>query len=252
MFPHSAIVYSDLSPTSGYLYLFLINNITVTLALYGLLLFYFAARDQLRPFKPILKFATIKAIIFFSFWQDVLFSLLEWSHLLGGNDHYPSGMASTGLKNILICIELVVASVTLRYAFPYSVYVFHHPPRLVLDLQLDDDNCPNRPTSGTGPKHPVQKSSSNLQTLRADLLYGTAAFADRSAEPLPWDVLASQDSAGDVDRDVVHFSGNSTVLPSISAGIRTTMDPTDIFVDAVHNFHPNYRHYTQAKLDDSL
>lgn len=42
---------------------------SVSLALYALFLFYFATRELLQPFEPVLKFLTIKAVIFLSFWQ---------------------------------------------------------------------------------------------------------------------------------------------------------------------------------------
>lgn len=54
---------------SGYLYITLVYNISVSLALYALFLFYFATRELLQPFEPVLKFFTIKAVIFLSFWQ---------------------------------------------------------------------------------------------------------------------------------------------------------------------------------------
>ncbi|KAG2455560.1 T184A protein, partial [Polypterus senegalus] len=54
---------------SGYLYISIIYNFSVSLALYALFLFYFATSDLLRPFEPILKFLTIKSVIFLSFWQ---------------------------------------------------------------------------------------------------------------------------------------------------------------------------------------
>jgi hypothetical protein len=57
------------SPDSGYLYITMIYNVSVSLALYGLFLFYFATKELLTPFDPILKFSTIKAVIFLSFWQ---------------------------------------------------------------------------------------------------------------------------------------------------------------------------------------
>lgn len=57
------------SVRSGYLYITLVHNTSATLALYALLLFYVAVRDLLRPFAPELKFLTIKAVIFLSFWQ---------------------------------------------------------------------------------------------------------------------------------------------------------------------------------------
>lgn len=53
----------------GYLYTTIIYNFSVSLALYGLFLFYFATRDLLTPFEPVLKFCTVKSVIFLSFWQ---------------------------------------------------------------------------------------------------------------------------------------------------------------------------------------
>lgn len=59
----------DWSANTGYIYITIIYNVSVSLALYGLYLFYFATRDLLTPFDPVLKFCTIKLVIFMSFWQ---------------------------------------------------------------------------------------------------------------------------------------------------------------------------------------
>ena len=63
------------SPKSGYLYITMIYNVSVSLALYGLFLFYFATKELLTPFEPVLKFSTIKAVIFLSFWQGNFYFL---------------------------------------------------------------------------------------------------------------------------------------------------------------------------------
>lgn len=63
----------DWSPDGGYIYITVIYNISVSLALYGLFLFYFATRDLLTPFEPVLKFCTVKSVIFLSFWQGKKF-----------------------------------------------------------------------------------------------------------------------------------------------------------------------------------
>lgn len=57
------------SVSSGYLYVTIIYNISVSLALYALFLFYFATRELLSPYSPVLKFFMVKSVIFLSFWQ---------------------------------------------------------------------------------------------------------------------------------------------------------------------------------------
>ena len=65
----------------GYLYTTIIYNFSVSLALYGLFLFYFATRDLLTPFEPVLKFCTVKSVIFLSFWQGASFFFVFFSSL---------------------------------------------------------------------------------------------------------------------------------------------------------------------------
>ncbi|KAK4307445.1 hypothetical protein Pmani_020790 [Petrolisthes manimaculis] len=112
----------DWSPDGGYLYITIIYNISVSLALYSLFLFYFATRDLLQPYEPVLKFFTIKSVIFLSFWQGVLLAILEKGQVIKGNPNLDTGTVSAGYQNFIICVEMFFASVALRYAFPYQIY----------------------------------------------------------------------------------------------------------------------------------
>ncbi|MGH0125928.1 UNVERIFIED_CONTAM: hypothetical protein FKN15_040153 [Acipenser sinensis] len=67
----------DFNVNGGFLYISIIYNFSVSLSLYSLFLFYFATSDLLRPFEPVLKFLTIKSVIFLSFWQGMLLAILE-------------------------------------------------------------------------------------------------------------------------------------------------------------------------------
>jgi len=67
---------------TGFLYLSLINNFSVSLSLYCLALFYMATEERLKPFSPFYKFLTVKAILFFSFWQASLFQMLNYAGIL--------------------------------------------------------------------------------------------------------------------------------------------------------------------------
>ncbi|ALC44091.1 CG12004 [Drosophila busckii] len=117
----------DWSADGGYIYITIIYNISVSLALYGLYLFYFATRDLLTPFEPVLKFCTIKSVIFLSFWQGVSLAILEKAQVISpivdsAGTVTSAGTVSAGYQNFFICIEMLFAAIALRYAFPYQVY----------------------------------------------------------------------------------------------------------------------------------
>ncbi|XP_051633207.1 transmembrane protein 184A isoform X1 [Manacus candei] len=117
----------DFNVHSGYLYITIIYNFSVSLALYALFLFYFATMDLLRPFDPVLKFITIKAVIFLSFWQGTLLAILEKCgvipevQIIDGKE-VGAGTVAAGYQNFIICIEMLFASIALRYAFTCQVY----------------------------------------------------------------------------------------------------------------------------------
>ncbi|KAI5717333.1 hypothetical protein M8J77_004009 [Diaphorina citri] len=121
----------DWRVNGGYLYTTLLYNVSVSLALYGLFLFYFATRELLTPFDPVLKFCTIKSVIFLSFWQGVLLAVLEKVMIIeplidATGRPTSAGTVSAGYQNLLICIEMFFASWALRAAFPWGVYASGH------------------------------------------------------------------------------------------------------------------------------
>ncbi|KAM6156015.1 transmembrane protein 184A [Rhynchocyon petersi] len=117
----------DFNVHSGYLYVTLVYNLSVSLALYALFLFYAATRELLRPFEPALKFLTIKAVIFLSFWQGLLLAVLEKCEVIPevqtiDGSRVGAGTVAAGYQNFIICIEMLFASMALRYAFSCQVY----------------------------------------------------------------------------------------------------------------------------------
>ena len=60
----------------AYVYTTVLYNISISIALYSLMVFYKAAEPYLRPHKPLLKFAIVKALIFATFWQGLVVSVL--------------------------------------------------------------------------------------------------------------------------------------------------------------------------------
>ncbi|XP_067621980.1 transmembrane protein 184C isoform X3 [Eurosta solidaginis] len=109
-------------------YIIVVNNISQFAAMYCLVLFYKANKDDLKPMKPIPKFLCIKAVVFFSFFQGVLLFLLDYygylQHIFSLGDD--SNLASM-LQNFLICIEMFIAAVAHIYSFPHHPFHINSP-----------------------------------------------------------------------------------------------------------------------------
>lgn len=101
----------------------IILNVSVSLALYSLVIFYHVFAKELAPHKPLAKFLCIKGIVFFCFWQGMVLDILvaagviKSRHLKLDVEHIEEAM-----QNILVCIEMVVFSVLQQYAYHASPY----------------------------------------------------------------------------------------------------------------------------------
>ncbi|VDN55817.1 unnamed protein product [Dracunculus medinensis] len=117
------------SGDQGYLYITIVYNVSISLALYGLFLFYTATRDLLSPYNPVLKFLTVKSVIFLSFWQGFLLAVLGLTSAIDpvydvkGYEIISRGTVAAGWQNFFICIEMFFAAIALRFAFSVSGYI---------------------------------------------------------------------------------------------------------------------------------
>eukprot|EP00939_MAST-03C_sp_MAST-3C-sp1_P004313 g4313.t1 len=113
----------DWSLSQGYIYLAIVNNISVSVSLYSLVLFYRATEVRLRAFRPLPKFLTIKAIVFFSYWQGFVLSTLVQAEIIRDDDNRASTIGAqikaTVMQDVMICIEIFVAALALGSAFSY-------------------------------------------------------------------------------------------------------------------------------------
>ncbi|KAH8334082.1 hypothetical protein KR059_006474 [Drosophila kikkawai] len=110
-------------------YIVVVNNISQFVAMYCLVLFYRANKEDLKPMKPIPKFLCIKAVVFFSFFQGVLLNVLVYYNIIKdifGSDVGDTNLASL-LQNFLICIEMFIAAVAHIYSFPHHPFHINSP-----------------------------------------------------------------------------------------------------------------------------
>ncbi|KAL7570191.1 hypothetical protein ACA910_020024 [Epithemia clementina (nom. ined.)] len=116
----------DFTPRGGYLYICFVTNLSQCWALYCLVFFYYATHNELSPIRPVGKFLSVKALVFFTWWQSVMISiLLELGMIPEYNmqlQDWSSEDVAKGLQDYLICIEMFVIAIVHSFVFPHSEY----------------------------------------------------------------------------------------------------------------------------------
>lgn len=106
--------------SSGYLWSGIIYNISVSVSLYSLAMFWVCMHEDLKPFRPVPKFLCIKLIIFASYWQGFALSILVWLGAIPDNvQGYTQDNLAAAIQDALICVEMPVFAVAHLYAFSW-------------------------------------------------------------------------------------------------------------------------------------
>ncbi|KAF2456118.1 organic solute transporter Ostalpha-domain-containing protein [Lineolata rhizophorae] len=108
--------------SSGYFWSGLIYNVSITISLYALALFWVCMHDDLRPFRPMPKFLCIKGIIFASYWQGFFLSILVWLGAIHDERGYRADNMAAAIQDALICFEMPLFAVLHWYAFSWHDY----------------------------------------------------------------------------------------------------------------------------------
>eukprot|EP01095_Lingulamoeba_sp_RSL-Kostka_P004101 TRINITY_DN15193_c0_g1_i1.p1 TRINITY_DN15193_c0_g1~~TRINITY_DN15193_c0_g1_i1.p1 ORF type:complete len:430 (-),score=51.84 TRINITY_DN15193_c0_g1_i1:50-1339(-) len=113
----------------GYIYLIVIENISITLAMYFLVMFYEALKEDLKKYNVLSKFLCIKSIILFIFWQGIIIGCLFYFKVLfideekNKNNRYTERNTSIFIQDFLITFEIFIISIIHHYSFSYKTYV---------------------------------------------------------------------------------------------------------------------------------
>jgi len=154
----------------GYLWITLLDNFSITISMYFLILFYMAVKEELAGFNPVPKFLCIKSIIFFSFWQGVAIAVMVkigWIHSVGS---WTTDNVSNGLQDFIICIEMFIVSVVHRFVFAYEP--FRNPNkegfvRSILKGNLKESTKPLFASFSdfVNPRYDIETTKSAMQPL---------------------------------------------------------------------------------------
>lgn len=108
---------------SGYLWEGILYNVSVTVSLYSLGMFWVCMAKDLKPFRPVPKFLCIKLIIFASYWQGFFLSILVWLGAIPDDvEGYSSDNLAAAIQDALICLEMPLFAIAHWYAFSWHDY----------------------------------------------------------------------------------------------------------------------------------
>uniref|UniRef100_A0A672KTN5 Transmembrane protein 184C-like n=1 Tax=Sinocyclocheilus grahami TaxID=75366 RepID=A0A672KTN5_SINGR len=116
----------NFSSKNAWTYLVIVNNLSQLFAMYCLVLFYKALREELSPIKPVGKFLCVKLVVFVSFWQAVVIALLVKVGVISDShtwDWDSVEAVATGLQDFIICVEMFLAAIAHHFSFTYKPYI---------------------------------------------------------------------------------------------------------------------------------
>jgi len=102
-------------------------------ALYWLVFFFNIFYEELKPYKPLLKFIAVKAVLFLTFWQE---QLLAYFQVDLAHSRYipPSDRANANgvLSCLLVDIEMVLLSIVTAIAYNYKDFELNERTQVTL------------------------------------------------------------------------------------------------------------------------
>lgn len=103
-------------------YLEAVDFVSISVALYGLILFYGLTKEELKGRRPLAKFLAIKLIVFFTFYQNFVFELLQKKGVIKGTTYWTESNIVDGLNALATTIEMVIFALYMLWAYPASEY----------------------------------------------------------------------------------------------------------------------------------
>ncbi|KAG9244416.1 organic solute transporter Ostalpha-domain-containing protein [Calycina marina] len=137
---------SSNEPQFAHIWVLLLESLAVTIAMYCLIQFYIQLKDDLKAHSPLLKVAAIKLVIFLSFWQSFMISILTSStlNIVEPTKYVAYPDLKIGIPSLLLCIEMALFSILHIFAFPYKPYTERAK-------QSEPSKYPSSPMSDQGP-----------------------------------------------------------------------------------------------------
>ena len=112
--------------SSAYMYTTFVLNLSVTYALYCLIMLFHAVQSDLSSpinWHPLGKFLCVKGVVFFTFWQGVAISFVRSHGFIADVGTWSGEDVANGIIAYLVCVEMVFFSIAHMFTFTWKEYL---------------------------------------------------------------------------------------------------------------------------------
>ncbi|KAJ7021813.1 DUF300-domain-containing protein [Mycena alexandri] len=98
-----------------------VDFVSISIALYGLLVFFGLTKEELAGRRPLAKFLCIKLIVMATFYQGFVFTTLE-GRVIKATQYWSETNIANGLNALTICVEMVFFALGMWWAYAPREY----------------------------------------------------------------------------------------------------------------------------------
>ncbi|KAF9476348.1 DUF300-domain-containing protein [Pholiota conissans] len=109
----------------GHIYITIVTSVSVTVAMYCLLQLYVPVAKDLSHHQPLLKLFSVKAVVFLTFWQATLLSLLSMFGFIKDTKYMTADDINNAIGAVLETFEMMLFAFLHIRAFTYKPYSEH-------------------------------------------------------------------------------------------------------------------------------
>jgi len=124
----------------GNSWLQIIKAISVTIATYFLIEFYYIIHKDIAQYKPLLKFIGIKLVIILTFYQSLVFQVLARFNVIHATEYWSSANVEFGLGAIALTVEMFLFCILFVFAYSHKEFIEPGKRTLVMHAAVDAFN----------------------------------------------------------------------------------------------------------------
>jgi hypothetical protein len=213
----------SLNPVFAHIWVMGIEAVAVTIAMYCIIQFYLQLKKDIAQHRPLLKVVAIKLVIFLSFWQTIVISLLTSSGLIKPSNKLQTPDIKVGIPSFLLCVEMAFFAFFHFFAFSWKDYTVSSKV-YQQEMAAGDGTPPDYKGGSLGIKA-IAEAANPWDIIKAVARAGKWLFVGRKKRMLDRSYAVSRTNTdGTMDRDPMAYS-NTKLNPLNSSTAYTGAKP---------------------------